>query len=280
MLYDDTAINGDYKYSDLAQDLIKYSFMVAGFRISPQSFSHLQPVGFYTDFLTDFNKSMESQILAAEAVTPNNTSFDEYVGHFYHQFIRNNFRALAYIPRADIEDKTNIRTFKLTKEKDVEYIVVGEESQEFLDQDGEFVEYIKTIHNKKHVLLQRSGGKETSAIYTPTEAYGTYKRRIKGGLTSGKMFTQYQFGTVPQVSLPQNDVNKTKSSSINKAIVSETKDTKQFKLDSLWEQFKDKMIAAKPDLTYDNFISGADIIMKKKEIDLNGFEEYLKKCYK
>jgi len=66
MLYDNTEIEDGYTYADLANDLIKYSFMMSGFRISPQSFSHLQPVSFYSDFIPEFSSEMQKLIISAE----------------------------------------------------------------------------------------------------------------------------------------------------------------------------------------------------------------------
>lgn len=276
MLYDDTALSGDYKYSDLAKDLIKYSFMVAGFRISPQSFSHLQPVGFYTDFLPDFNKNMEHQIKAAEAIQVDQDNgvgaYSQYVSHFFHQFVRNHFRSLAYIPRADIENKSNIRTFKLENNK-LQYVVIGNESNEFLNKDGEFVNYIKATVNKETVLLTLKSTRDKAAIYAPTEALGTYKTREKGGLTSGKMFTQYEFGTQPSTNFKQNQVSETK---VPTEIPTESVEAK---LESLWDTFKEKLTAKNPSMTYDEFRKGYEIIAKKKKFTtLEEFEQYLKNC--
>ena len=217
MFLDGTIIEEGYTMSDLAYDLVKYSYMMSGFRISPQSFSHLQPGNFYFDYLREFNDAMETIIGAVEKVNATDFGGTEFyssaITNFYHQFIRNHYRSLNFIPVADIENKTNIRSHYIEKNQ-IKWISIGSESIDMMDKGGNPVDYIKVFHNGESRLFKLSSMKEEepgkySALYYPVPGLGTYKKKYKGGLTSGKMFTQYDYNNFnPSFEFKQNIVEE------------------------------------------------------------------------
>lgn len=109
LLVDDTIIiegredNLSYKVSDYAKDLIKYTYARTGFRFGFNTFSHLQPVSFYSSLVENgisFNDYLDSSVGAFEN--------SHTVSRFYSQYIDNNFEDLAYVPTVVWND--NLKT--------------------------------------------------------------------------------------------------------------------------------------------------------------------------
>lgn len=207
-----------YTVSNLAYDLVKYSFAMSGFRITPQSFSHLQPVSFYSDYIEGFNDTMESLILTAEGLSKDSglEAYGYLVNNFFNQFIRNHFRSLSVVPKADIETKTNVASYKMKKGAP-EVVLINKDQAEFITKDKEFVPYIKTsVKGNQYLLGLRSTTPDGKVgIYGRIEPLGTYKRRANGGLTSGKMFTQWDLSSYMPSESNLFEQNKLDATTIN-----------------------------------------------------------------
>ncbi len=92
------------KFSNFGKELVKYAFYTAGFQLTPNSFSHLIPVDFYSS-LTDsnglsFNDYLSNMIAEAES---------KYAfSGFEDQFFRNNYSDPAFVPMVDTDKFENI----------------------------------------------------------------------------------------------------------------------------------------------------------------------------
>ena len=102
----------------------------------------------------------------------------------------------------------------LIEKNQIKWISIGSESIDMMDKGGNPVDYIKVFHNGESRLFKLSSMKEEepgkySALYYPVPGLGTYKKKYKGGLTSGKMFTQYDYNNFnPSFEFKQNIVEE------------------------------------------------------------------------
>lgn len=88
------------EFSTFANDLVKYTYYTAGFKMTPTSFSHLVPVDFYTG-LKDSEGQSFNEFLALELHAAK--MFEGTYGVFIDQFYRNNSDATAFVPKIDRE---------------------------------------------------------------------------------------------------------------------------------------------------------------------------------
>ena len=185
MLKDDTVIaprkaGGDYRVSDLAKDLVKYSFFRSGFRLKPMSgnFSHLQPIEFYTDTVEgrEFNKSIKNQV-EAQANATNPMAYARFVS----QFVRNNFRTLWYIPEVDKN--------QIWRDKNGNVTGISVDREEL--GNSEYVKYISPVVTDPLGKRVKQGDdvlfKLIDGVYAPIEPLGLYSGNTQ-------VFQVYDFG--------------------------------------------------------------------------------------
>lgn len=103
MLKDDTEVTiGKRKLvvSDLAKDLVLYTFHTAGFSFTPYSFAHLIPVDFMA-YLKEGDMSFNEYLKSLEGMMRNDIvagiSAEEF---FIEQFLRNNYKRLGFVVKA------------------------------------------------------------------------------------------------------------------------------------------------------------------------------------
>lgn len=163
MLKDQTEIEPGYTMSQLATDLVRYSFLRSGF--NPQgfgNFAHLQPIEFYTETKEgrEFNNLIIKQVQAQNQVSDTKP----YEG-FVEQFVRNNFQRLYYVPEVKEEEVV----FKDGKP-------VG-----LVEPKGRFDPKYKKFGNMLFKAIQ--------GIYAPIPALGIYEGEIQA-------MREYQFGDI------------------------------------------------------------------------------------
>lgn len=161
MLEDQTVIEDNYRMSNLATDLIKYSFLRSGFNPSGfGNFSHLQPIEFYTQHPEgrEFNN-----LLIQQVQSQNNAANDPAYTMFVDQFIRNNFKFLYYID--EISDDNIILN---DKNEPVSTTISGESGPKYL-------KYKDTLFKK------------IDDVYTPIPTLGFYQGNTQ-------IMKEYQFG--------------------------------------------------------------------------------------
>jgi len=219
----------DSSVSDFAEDLVKYSVLSSGYRVTPFGFSNLQPV-YYRAMKPDFSLLLHKHYEGAQQV--NYTGIDsvsmssyfnnvpEYTTRFLHQFVRNHFRSLSYIPMIEAGDQNvaGIYYTNLGKDKKITlnsepYLIHMNSSNKLLNRNGTPPTYVKYKgKNKKWYLFMidktteryNEKGAFISVKYMPVQGLGTYKEAsrphpsidgitIANGLARGKMITEYQF---------------------------------------------------------------------------------------
>jgi hypothetical protein len=133
--------------SDFAKMMVKYSFLKNGFKLGPQTFSHMIPIELYEAISDDkgvlFNDHMESVVKSSIEQTSDD-SITHLGKHFMHQFIRNNFRSLEFIPIVQ-EINAPIPKIKATSDFTARY---GSKDSNGMSQNPEFVVVVDNKNNK------------------------------------------------------------------------------------------------------------------------------------
>jgi hypothetical protein len=195
----------------LAIDLVRYTFMTSGFRLTPVSFNHLMPVNFFTDIIPDFSMFIKEEFNKAEEA--------DYNTDFFERFIKNHYRSLAYVPKVVFEDDyKNVSAIHFDDNKNATQIDIAVPDV-FMTRNGMFVDYIKYYNSetKEYQLFKLNiqsvyyvKGRPISASYSPISTLGEYKSK---GFPRGKIVTQWQDGrikkAVKQVKPPKGAIRET-----------------------------------------------------------------------
>jgi hypothetical protein len=215
----------DPKFKDFSEDLIKYSYFLSGYRVTPWGFSNLQPVYYrakYPEFSILLNKhytaAQDIKFTGIDNISQTNYAklVPQYTSRFLHQFIRNHFRSLSYIPMIEAGDEnvarilyTNLNKQNKPTLNSEPFLVHMNSSKKILSRSGDPVSYIKYKDPKKGwylFMLDKSTAKYSkngafvSANYMPVQPLGTYKkgtkevdeiRTVTNGIARGKMITEY-----------------------------------------------------------------------------------------
>jgi hypothetical protein len=174
--------NEDFR--KLGEDLIRYSYLTAGFNFTPFSFSHLIPNTFYDKLVNDtgdsqnidsFNNFLEKKVSASKE---SNVAFV----HFIDQFYRNNYSNSSFVPSVNKEN-TNISSTNKDFEKDPKTIYVepkNVKSKDFIVKGGMepiYSPYIKkTIKGKIHLFKLSNMSSDALLQYTIVEKLGVPNR--------------------------------------------------------------------------------------------------------
>jgi len=103
-LMEDSDLAVDKEFSSFAKDLVKYAFYTAGFQLTPNSFSHLIPVDFYSNLVDSDGQSFNDYLIKTIEEAENENAFDEFID----QFFRNNSDDLSLVPAVDSDGFGNI----------------------------------------------------------------------------------------------------------------------------------------------------------------------------
>jgi len=229
--------------AQLAQNLIKYSFAKSGFRVSPSSFSSLQPVHFYR--------------LDRELVDHINTQLGNLAHNsfpFIEQYIRHNYRKLGFIPSFNDPNSTetqvddvpvgqetyeqyqakeekesgaivikysNVQDGKLTENSRVYKLMVNNKTNmKHLDDTGTPLKYVKfnvaievtdengrsrTVRDVQLFRYVPNTSSEVFAVYRPEQPLGFYRT---DGVVKGMMLEEYEYGVVNLDSQYGNNVTE------------------------------------------------------------------------
>jgi len=141
MLSDNTELSEGYTYSDLAKDLIRYTFFQNGFNFGPNTFNHLVPIKFYSDefqrqndilaetaggvkiTMNEYLRSVEARIRAMEGLT-----FEELLAHpefgtFIKQFYQNNSQKESFVGSVKPNPKTNVNWKRIPNPKNPKQVI-------------------------------------------------------------------------------------------------------------------------------------------------------------
>lgn len=219
----------DLDTNELAENLIKYSYYLSGYRITAFGFSNLQPV-YYRAINPDLSLMIHKHYVAATQIPYAGTNeaamelyekvSPTYITQFFDQFIRNHFRGLTYIPVVSMDENRNVNkilytnTFKGKPTSNSKpYLIQMTNIRNVTTRSGNLPNYIKTKVGDDWYLFTvdratvkyNTYGKLVSAMYKPVPALGTYKHSsyskpgiegtYKNGIARGKMITEYNINS-------------------------------------------------------------------------------------
>ncbi len=195
----------DPQTKQLALDLIIYSFYKSGFRLSPSSFSSLQPVYFYRadrDFVTYIKNQLELAQVAGTSPS--------VINNFKDQYIRHNYRSLQLpvIENAKILHTNLDKEGKTTKDSKAYYISLSNNQSVHKDVEGNILPYVKyrlLLDNKpagkvQLFTLDKANSNEGCSVYRPTETLGKHT-------SNGIVMEEYTYNEYSKSQFEENKID-------------------------------------------------------------------------
>lgn len=149
------------KYTKLAEDLLKYNFVISGWGVTPNSFNHVVPISMINN-IPGFNE------LFRETIFNNNIKVN--IDNLIDSYIVNNFRNNRMVPEISKGDN-----YKFT-DKDHSGLTLSHSSSINI-KEGSYIKtpyrYIKFNNNGKIELYKLIGATKESAEYQRVSGYGT-----------------------------------------------------------------------------------------------------------
>ncbi len=149
------------KYTKLAEDLLKYNFVISGWGVTPNSFNHVVPISMINNIL-GFNE------LFRETIFDDNIRVN--IDNLIDSYIVNNFRNNRIVPEISKGDN-----YKFT-DKDHSGLTLSHSSSINI-KEGSYIKtpyrYIKFNNNGKIELYKLIGATKESAEYQRVGSYGT-----------------------------------------------------------------------------------------------------------
>ena len=149
------------KYTKLAEDLLKYNFVISGWGITPNSFNHIVPISIINNIL-GFNE------LFRETIFSDNIRVN--IDNLIDSYIVNNFRNNRIVPEISKGDN-----YKFT-DKDHSGLSLSHSSSVNI-KEGSYIKipyrYIKFNNNGKIELYKLIGATKETAEYQRVGGYGT-----------------------------------------------------------------------------------------------------------
>lgn len=149
------------KYTKLAEDLLKYNFVISGWGVTPNSFNHVVPISMINNIL-GFNE------LFRETIFDDNIRVN--IDNLIDSYIVNNFRNNRIVPEISKGDN-----YKFT-DKDHSGLTLSHSSSINI-KEGSYIKtpyrYIKFNNNGKIELYKLIGATKESAEYQRVSGYGT-----------------------------------------------------------------------------------------------------------
>lgn len=149
------------KYTKLAEDLLKYNFVISGWGVTPNSFNHVVPISMINN-IPGFNE------LFRETIFSDNIKVN--IDNLIDSYIVNNFRNNRMVPEISKGDN-----YKFT-DKDHSGLTLSHSSSINI-KEGSYIKtpyrYIKFNNNGKIELYKLIGATKESAEYQRVSGYGT-----------------------------------------------------------------------------------------------------------
>lgn len=149
------------KYTKLAEDLLKYNFVISGWGVTPNSFNHVVPISMINN-IPGFNE------LFRETIFDDNIRVN--IDNLIDSYIVNNFRNNRIVPEISKGDN-----YKFT-DKDHSGLTLSHSSSINI-KEGSYIKtpyrYIKFNNNEKIELYKLIGATKESAEYQRVSGYGT-----------------------------------------------------------------------------------------------------------
>lgn len=149
------------KYTKLAEDLLKYNFVISGWGVTPNSFNHVVPISMINNIL-GFNELFRETIF--------NDNIKVNIDNLIDSYIVNNFRNNRIVPEISKGDN-----YKFT-DKDHSGLTLSHSSSINI-KEGSYIKtpyrYIKFNNNGKIELYKLIGATKESAEYQRVSGYGT-----------------------------------------------------------------------------------------------------------
>lgn len=149
------------KYTKLAEDLLKYSFVISGWGVTPNSFNHVVPISMINN-IPGFNELFRETIF--------NDNIKVNIDNLIDSYIVNNFRNNRMVPEISKGDN-----YKFT-DKDHSGLTLSHSSSINI-KEGSYIKtpyrYIKFNNNGKIELYKLIGATKESAEYQRVSGYGT-----------------------------------------------------------------------------------------------------------
>lgn len=149
------------KYTKLAEDLLKYNFVISGWGVTPNSFNHVVPISMINN-IPGFNE------LFRETIFDDNIRVN--IDNLIDSYIVNNFRNNRMVPEISKGDN-----YKFT-DKDHSGLTLSHSSSINI-KEGSYIKtpyrYIKFNNNGKIELYKLIGATKESAEYQRVSGYGT-----------------------------------------------------------------------------------------------------------
>lgn len=149
------------KYTKLAEDLLKYNFVISGWGVTPNSFNHVVPISMINN-IPGFNELFRETIF--------NDNIKVNIDNLIDSYIVNNFRNNRIVPEISKGDN-----YKFT-DKDHSGLTLSHSSSINI-KEGSYIKtpyrYIKFNNNGKIELYKLIGATKESAEYQRVSGYGT-----------------------------------------------------------------------------------------------------------
>lgn len=149
------------KYTKLAEDLLKYNFVISGWGVTPNSFNHVVPISMINN-IPGFNELFRETIF--------NDNIKVNIDNLIDSYIVNNFRNNRMVPEISKGDN-----YKFT-DKDHSGLTLSHSSSINI-KEGSYIKtpyrYIKFNNNGKIELYKLIGATKESAEYQRVSGYGT-----------------------------------------------------------------------------------------------------------
>lgn len=149
------------KYTKLAEDLLKYNFVISGWGVTPNSFNHVVPISMINN-IPGFNELFRETIF--------NDNIRVNIDNLIDSYIVNNFRNNRIVPEISKGDN-----YKFT-DKDHSGLTLSHSSSINI-KEGSYIKtpyrYIKFNNNGKIELYKLIGATKESAEYQRVSGYGT-----------------------------------------------------------------------------------------------------------
>lgn len=196
-------------HNDFAYKLFQYAYYTNGFHMGPKSFSHLVPVGFYTNWRKDNNKenpTFGEFLYNLLDETQSDIRYDE----FYHQFYKNNWHNKFWVPeiaRKEFPDRYHHKStdpvIRSVRGELVDYITLNNKGKKQLyrlvEETAEQAIYKKEPHLSVKNVLKRYSRSDNFEQVNETKQPDVELEQMEDGdeipvVESGIEFYEYKGG--------------------------------------------------------------------------------------
>jgi len=183
-LMEDSDLAVDKEFSSFAKDLVKYAFYTAGFQLTPNSFSHLIPVDFYTSLVQQTGivdgKPVVESFNDYLTKTMKESELEDAFPEFVDKLFTTDSDDLNFVPAVDSNGFSNITGgikyingipswFKVNGKVDVKDFIVGVSPDGKRKRFSPFVSYREKGTTYLYQNMSRSG---KEAVYILTSKLG------------------------------------------------------------------------------------------------------------